>query len=43
MPGDANLVGEFAGALKPAIVGHVFQSIVDEMRLAGEMGSLLPV
>ena len=42
MPGDLKLVEEFAATLRPAIIGKLFEEIVSEMRLAGEMGPLLP-
>jgi hypothetical protein len=43
MPGDKNLVEEFAATLRPPVIGDLFKEIVSEMRLAGEMGSLLPI
>ncbi len=43
MPGDTKLVEEFSATLQPAMIGDLFKEIVSEMRLAGEMGSLLPV
>ena len=43
MPGDIKLVKEFAATLRPAIIGNLFEEIVSEMRLAGEMGPLLPI
>lgn len=43
MPGDAQLVEEFAASLTPPLLGHLFKEIVSEMTLAGEMGSLLPI
>jgi hypothetical protein len=43
MPGDLKLVKEFAATLRPAIIGNLFEEIVSEMRLAGEMGPLLPI
>jgi hypothetical protein len=43
MPGDRKLVEEFAATLRPAIIGNLFEEIVSEMRLAGEMGPLLPI
>jgi Eco57I restriction-modification methylase len=43
MPGDPKLVDEFAATLRPAIMGNLFKEIVSEMRLAGEMGPLLPI
>jgi hypothetical protein len=43
MPGDGKLLDEFAATLRPAFMGNLFKEIVSEMRLAGEMGALLPV
>jgi hypothetical protein len=43
MPGDIKLVEEFAAGLRPAIIGKLFEEIVSEMRLAGEMGPLLQI
>jgi hypothetical protein len=41
MPGDASMVDEFASDLDPPLLGLLFQQIVSNMRLAGEMGTLL--
>ena len=43
MPGDMALVEAFAATLDPPLLGDLFRQVVREMRLAGEMGSLLPV
>ena len=43
MPGDAELVEEFAASLKPAVLGNLFKKMVEEMKLAGELGSLLKI
>jgi hypothetical protein len=43
MPGDAELVDEFAASLKPAVLGDLFKKMVEEMKLAGELGSLLKI
>ena len=43
MPGDAELVGEFARRLQPPLLGDLFKRMVSEMRLAGELGTLIPV
>ena len=43
MPGDLKLVEEFAATIRPALIGNLFKEIVSEMRLAGEMGPLLPI
>ncbi|ODT04868.1 MAG: hypothetical protein ABS52_01565 [Gemmatimonadetes bacterium SCN 70-22] len=41
MPGDRSMVVEFASSLRPQVLGALFQRMVEEMRLAGEVGSLL--
>jgi hypothetical protein len=43
MPGDAALVDEFAAGLQPPLLRDLFKKMVDESRLAGEMGTLLRV
>lgn len=43
MPGDAALVEEFAERLYPPLLRDLFQKMVSEMRLAGELGTLIPV
>ncbi|MCC6130025.1 MAG: SAM-dependent methyltransferase [Acidobacteria bacterium] len=43
MPGDAVLVEEFAATLNPPLLGDLFKKMVSEMRLAGELGTLLPI
>lgn len=43
MPGDAELVDEFAANLKPAVLGDLFKKMVEEMKLSGELGSLLKI
>lgn len=43
MPGDAKLLDEFAATLQPAFMASLFKEIVSEMRLAGELGALLPI
>ena len=43
MPGDAELVKEFADRLKPPLMRDLFRKMVSEMRLAGELGTLLRV
>ncbi|MDP6619370.1 MAG: hypothetical protein QGG90_08050, partial [Nitrospinota bacterium] len=40
---DAELVDEFAANLRPAILGGLFKKIVEEMKLAGELGALLKI
>ena len=41
MPGDAELVADFAGTLKPPLLARLFTEIVRAMMLAGDMGTLL--
>jgi hypothetical protein len=43
MPGDPTLVAEFAATLRPHVLGELFRQMVEEMRLAGELGSLLKI
>jgi len=43
MPGDKALVEEFAAQLHPPLLRDLFRRMVSEMRLAGELGSLIPV
>src|SRR5207244_5137382 len=43
MPGDAALVEEFASRLDPPLLRDLFRKMVSEMRLAGELGTLIPV
>jgi hypothetical protein len=43
MPGDAVLLDEFARRLNPPLLGGLFHRMVSEMRLAGELGSLIRV
>jgi len=43
IPGNAALVEEFAGRLDPPLLRKLFKQIVDEVRLAGELGALLQV
>jgi hypothetical protein len=41
IPGDGALAEEFAARLDPPLLGELFKKVVDEMRLAGELGPLL--
>jgi hypothetical protein len=41
MPGEGDLVEEFAGTLKPPVLGPIFKALVEKTKLAGEMGFLL--
>ncbi len=43
MPGEYDLLGEFARDLKPAVLGNLVREVWDRMRLAGEAGSLLKI
>lgn len=43
MPGERSMVEEFASTLRPQVLGELFQRMVEEMRLAGELGSLLKI
>ncbi len=43
MPGDTALVEEFAARLDPSLLRDLFRKMVSEMRLAGELGTLIPV
>jgi hypothetical protein len=41
MPGDTPMIDEFAAELDPPLLARLFRQIVAQMRLAGEMGTLL--
>lgn len=43
MPGEGQMVEDFAQTLEPAVLGNLFRQIVKEMELAGEAGSLLKI
>jgi 23S rRNA G2445 N2-methylase RlmL len=43
MPGEAHLVEMFAESLESPTLGELFERMVAEMRLAGELGSLLRI
>jgi hypothetical protein len=43
MPGDQLLVHEFSTGLEPRVLGELFQQMVEAMKLAGELGSLLRI
>jgi 23S rRNA G2445 N2-methylase RlmL len=43
MPGDAALVEEFGARLEPPLLRDLFNQMIGEMRLAGELGTLLRV
>jgi hypothetical protein len=41
MPGDKEMIAEFAARLEPPLLGGLFRQIVHSMSLAGDMGYLL--
>ncbi len=43
MPGEEGFLAEFVRGLTPAVLGQVVRTVWEEMRLAGEAGSLLKV
>jgi hypothetical protein len=43
MPGDPELIEEFASELRPPLLRDLFKRMVSEMNLAGELGTLLRV
>ena len=43
VPGNEELLEEFASDLRPAVLGGLFLALADEMSLAGEAGALLQV
>ncbi len=43
MPGDSELLNDFAATLRPAVLGDLVRVIFDKMQLAGEAGSLLKI
>ena len=43
MPGDVAMVDAFAASLEPPLLRDLFQKMVGEMRLAGDLGTLLRV
>jgi hypothetical protein len=43
MPGGSAIVEEFAARLDPPLLRDLFRKMVSEMRLAGELGTLIPV
>lgn len=43
MPGERDMLEEFKEGLKPAVLGDLLSFIWDEMKLAGEVGSLLKI
>lgn len=43
MPGDVTLLADFANKLEPPLLRELFRTMVDEMRSAGELGTLIAV
>jgi len=43
MPGEKDLLKEFAGTLSPPLLAQFVEAIFDKMKLAGEAGSLLKI
>lgn len=43
MPGEKGMLEEFAGKLKPRVLGQLVDMIFDKMQMAGEAGSLLKI
>lgn len=43
MSDEKDMVDEFAASLKPTVLGDLFKTIVEKMKLAGELGSLLRI
>lgn len=43
MPGDSVLLSEFTADLQPPVLGQLVRVVFDQMALAGEAGTLLPI
>jgi hypothetical protein len=43
MPGEYDLLGEFVRDLRPAVLGNMLRDVWEQMKLAGEAGSLLKI
>jgi hypothetical protein len=43
MPGDSQMLAEFAAGLQPRVLGELVKVIFEKMKLAGEAGSLLKI
>ncbi len=43
MPGEREMLEEFAASLEPAVLGQLVEVVFDKMKLAGEAGSLLKI
>jgi hypothetical protein len=43
MPGENDMLKEFIAQLQPRLLGHLVEVVFDEMKLAGEAGSLLKI
>jgi hypothetical protein len=43
MPGEREMLAEFAESLQPTVLGQLVEVVFDKMKLAGEAGSLLKI
>ena len=43
MPGEKDVLRDFASGLEPTVLGQLVEVVFDKMRLAGEAGSLLKI
>jgi hypothetical protein len=43
MPGETQMLEEFAATLQPPVLGQLVKVVFDKMKLAGEAGSLLKI
>ena len=43
MPGEREMLEEFARSLEPTVLGQLVEAVFDKMKLAGEAGSLLKI
>jgi len=43
MPGEKHMLAEFAGSLRPTVLGQLVKVVFEKMALAGEAGSLLKI
>ena len=43
MPGETDLLKEFTSTLQPKVLGQLVETVFEEMKLAGEAGSLLKI
>ncbi len=43
MPGEHEMLEEFARSLEPTVLGQLVENVFDKMNLASEAGSLLKI